>query len=41
MMDLKQYVTIVEDWPKRAFDLKISLQLWITGKHTNMQPIKL
>ncbi len=41
-MDLKQYVSEVQDWPKPGVSFKVYYdRLWIMVKHMAMQQIKL
>lgn len=40
-MDLKQYVSEVQDWPKPGVSFKDITTLWIMVKHMAMQQIKL
>ena len=40
-MDLKQYVSEVQDWPKRGVNFKDITTIMDNGKHINMQLTKL
>ncbi|CAM5437089.1 Adenine phosphoribosyltransferase [Lysinibacillus sphaericus] len=39
-MDLKQYVTTVENWPKEGISFKDITTIMDNGQLTNMQQIK-